>query len=136
MAKLMVDWQKFWREDGHLAAEGFGYREAGPHLMLMAFLQRVINGGGVIEREYGLGRKALDLLIRWKSDRHAIEVKIRRDSETESRALEQLAGYLDKLGLGEGWLVLFDLRESVSWQDKLFVREAEYAGKHIRIVGC
>ncbi|HMY22086.1 MAG TPA: AAA-like domain-containing protein, partial [Polyangium sp.] len=63
MGKLMTDWQKFWREDGHVAAEGFGYRESGPHLMLMAFLQRVINGGGEIRREYGLGRKALDLVV-------------------------------------------------------------------------
>src|SRR5947207_2978159 len=35
MVKLMREWQKFWRQDGHLAAEGFAYREAGPHLMLM-----------------------------------------------------------------------------------------------------
>lgn len=136
MGKLMTGWQEFWREDGHLAAEGFGYRESGPHLMLMAFLQRIINGGGQIKREYGLGRKALDLIIDWKNERHAIEVKIRRDTETEGRALEQLAGYLDRLGLGEGWLVMFDLRKEIAWQDKLFVREVEHAGKQIRIVGC
>jgi len=40
MHKLMLAWQEFWREDGHLAAEGFKYKESGPHLMLMAFLQR------------------------------------------------------------------------------------------------
>ena len=63
MPKLMASWQRFWRKDGHLAAEGFGYREAGPHLLLMAFLQRVVNGGGRIEREYGLGRGRLDLIV-------------------------------------------------------------------------
>jgi len=68
MPRLMAEWQVFWRKDGHLAAEGFHYRESGPHLMLMAFLQRVINGGGRIEREYGLGRGALDLLIEWKGE--------------------------------------------------------------------
>ncbi|HSN99424.1 MAG TPA: hypothetical protein VLS89_14105, partial [Candidatus Nanopelagicales bacterium] len=40
MEKLLVAFQTFWRKDGHLAAEGFQYRESGPHLMLMAFLQR------------------------------------------------------------------------------------------------
>jgi len=30
LPKLMAAWQAFWRKDGHLAAEGFGYREAGP----------------------------------------------------------------------------------------------------------
>lgn len=135
MAKLMVDWQKFWRQDGHLAAEGFGYRESGPHLMLMAFLQRVINGGGRIDREYGLGRGALDLLITWQHVRHAIEVKLRRDTETEEEALDQLAGYLDRMGLDEGWLVLFDLRQGPTWKERTYQREVEHAGKKIWIVG-
>jgi hypothetical protein len=134
--KLMTAWQAFWREDGHLAAEGFGYREAGPHLMLMAFLQRIVNGGGRVEREYGLGRGALDLMIFWQGERHAIEVKIRRDTETEAKALDQVARYLDRAGLGEGWLLIFDLRKEVPWADKLFVRDVAHAAKKIRLVGC
>jgi hypothetical protein len=136
MPKLIADWQEFWRDDGHLAAEAFSYREAGPHLMLMAFLQRIINGGGQIEREYGLGRKALDLVVFWKEERHIIEVKVRRDTETEARALGQLADYLDRAGLDEGWLVLFDLRKGPTWQERLFLREATRDGKHIHVVGC
>jgi hypothetical protein len=136
MGKLMAAWQVFWREDGHLAAEGFAYREAGPHLMVMAFLQRIINGGGQIVREYGLGRGALDLVVEWKGQRHAIEVKLRRDTTTEERALDQVARYLDHAELGEGWLLMFDLRKEVSWADKLFVREVVHAGKQIRVVGC
>ena len=136
MPKLMAAWQAFWREDGHLAAEGFGYREAGPHLMLMAFLQRIVNGGGRVEREYGLGRGVLDLMVFWHGERHAIELKIRRDTETEAKALDQVARYVDHAGLGQGWLLLFDLRKEVLWADKLFVREVEHEGKQIRIVGC
>ena len=34
-------------------------------LLLQAFLQRVVNSGGRIEREYGLGRGRTDLLIVW-----------------------------------------------------------------------
>jgi hypothetical protein len=135
MGKLMEDWQEFWREDGHLAADGFLYREAGPHLMLMAFLQRIVNGGGRIEREYGLGRGSLDLLVFWKNDRHLIELKIRRGPKTEGIALKQMVRYLDQAGLGEGWLVLFDLRK-IRWDKKIFIREVEHAGKTIRIVGC
>ncbi len=130
----MTDWQKFWRQDGHLAAEGFGYRESGPHLMLMAFLQRIINGGGRIEREYGLGRGAMDLLIEWQNERHAIEIKLRRGKRTEAEALEQVGEYLEHIGLSEGWLVLFDLRK-IRWEKKLYQRDVEYQGKRIRIVG-
>lgn len=136
MAQLMASFQVFWRKDGHLAAEGFGYREAGPHLMLMAFLQRVLNGGGRLEREYGLGRGALDLMIFWKAERYAVEVKLRRDTETEEEALAQIAHYLDQAGLDEGWLVMFDLRKERSWSEKIFVRDAAHAGKRIHVVGC
>lgn len=136
MPALMKSWQKFWRQDGHLAAAGFSYQESGPHLMLMAFLQRIINGGGRIEREYGLGRGALDLLIDWKGTRHAIEVKLRRDTQTEADALEQVSRYLDSLGLSEGWLVMFDLRSTAPWAERLTNREVEWEGKRIRIVGC
>ena len=136
MDKLFREWQSFWAADGHLAAEGFQYREAGAHLTLMAFLQRIVNGGGRISREYGLGRGALDLLIDWKGRRYAIELKLRRDARTEPRALEQLARYLDGLGLSEGWLVLFDLRRDLSWEEKLTMRDVTHEGKTIHIVGC
>ncbi|MCX4247410.1 AAA family ATPase [Paraliomyxa miuraensis] len=136
MPKLMADWQVFWRKDGHLAAEGFRYREAGPHLMLMAFLQRVVNGGGRIEREYGLGRGALDLVIEWRGRRYAIEVKLRRDTETEEEALDQIARYLDHAGLEEGWLVMFDLRSTASWAERLTTRAVEHRGKRVLVVGC
>jgi hypothetical protein len=136
LPKLFAAFQGFWREDGHLAAEGFGYREAGPHLMLMAFLQRILNGGGRIDREYGLGRGALDLLIEWHGKRHAIEMKVRRHERAEQQGIEQLARYLDGLGLNEGWLVLFDLRKEVTWEQKLTTRTVEHKGRLVHVVGC
>jgi hypothetical protein len=134
--KLMAAWQSFWRKDGHLAAEGFDYRESGPHLMLMAFLQRVVNGGGRIEREYALGKGALDLLVTWRTQRIALELKLRRDTETEAEALDQLERYLDKLGLDEGWLVLFDRRASTPWDDRLFSRTVARGARQLHVVGC
>jgi hypothetical protein len=136
MPLLMSAWQTFWRKDGHRAAEGFHYRESGPHLMLMAFLQRVVNGGGQLQREYALGRGALDLVVGWKDEHHAVEVKLRRDTETEADGIEQLAGYLDSLGLTEGWLVLFDLRSPRPWAERLWNRDVEHAGKLLHLVGC
>ena len=104
--------------------------------MLMAFLQRILNGGGRIEREYGLGRGALDLLIEWNAKRHAIEIKVRRHERTAQQGIEQLARYLDGLGLNEGWLVLFDLRKDIPWEQKLTTRTVEHEGRLVHIVGC
>jgi hypothetical protein len=136
LPKLMAAWQEFWREDGHLAAEGFRYKEAGPHLMLMAFLQRILNGGGRLDREYALGKGALDLLITWQGERHLIEVKVRRDERSEKKAVDQVERYLEEAGMKEGWVVLFDLRNQVSWKRKLFQRAWKRKERVIRVVGC
>jgi type II secretory pathway predicted ATPase ExeA len=140
MEKLLRAWQEYWREHGHLAAAGFKYREAGPHLVLMAFLQRVINGGGKIDREYGLGRGALDLMLTWSGgggvERHAIELKLRRDTRTESRGIEQLGRYLDSAGLSVGWLVLFDQRKGRSWKQRLYLKKRKRGAHTIWVVGC
>jgi hypothetical protein len=44
-------------------SESGGLDEVAPHLVLMAFLHRVVNGG-TIEREYAIGRGRMDLCLR------------------------------------------------------------------------
>jgi len=134
--KLLAAWQEFWREDGHVAAAGFTYKESGPHLMLMAFLQRIVNGGGRIDREYALGKDAVDLLVTWKTQRIALELKVRHRPTTEAKGLVQLAGYLDTLGLDEGWLVLFDQRADVPWEERVFTRTEAVGPRRIHVIGC
>ncbi|MBM3734557.1 MAG: ATP-binding protein, partial [Acidobacteria bacterium] len=87
MGKLLENFQQFFRENSEHWEGRFDYQESGPQLLLQAFLQRIINGGGYIEREYGLGRMRTDLLIRWKhaagEQRAVIEVKVSRGVTTE-----------------------------------------------------
>ena len=63
--RLLAAFQTFFREHSEHWVERFQYKEAGPQLLLQAFLQRIVNSGGRIEREYGLGRMRVDLLIVW-----------------------------------------------------------------------
>lgn len=102
----------FWRQHGEPLLASAPYHEIAPHLVLMAFLHRVVNGGGSIEREYAIGRGRMDLCLRHGPDTLAIEIKVWRDREPDPLAegLAQLDGYLEGLGLGTGWLVLFDRR--------------------------
>ena len=62
---LLAAFQTFFREHSEHWSKRFQYQEAWPQLLLQAFLQRVVNSGGRIEREYGLGRGRTDLLIVW-----------------------------------------------------------------------
>ena len=102
----------FWRQHGEPLLATTPYHEIAPHLVLMAFLHRVVNGGGSIEREYAIGRGRMDLCVRLGQDTLAIEIKVWRDGGPDPLAegLPQLDGYLQGLGQDTGWLVLFDRR--------------------------
>ena len=63
--RLLREFAAFWQEHGEVLAAGLPYHEVAPQLVLMAYLQRVVNGGGMIDREYGVGRGRIDLLVRW-----------------------------------------------------------------------
>ena len=131
---LMESFQAFFREHSQHWRQRFLYQEAWPQLLLQAFLQRVVNGGGRVEREYGLGRGRTDLLIVWperdRTARHVIECKVLRRSAaaTVAEGLQQTAGYMDKSAADSGHLVVFDRDEDKRWSDKIFHR-VEHAGR-------
>ena len=138
--KLLEAFQEFFRENSEHWLKLFQYQEAGPQLLLQAFLQRVLNGGGRIEREYGLGRQRVDLFIRWPrpggQQRFVIECKILRGSldNTLKEGLPQTAGYMDRCAAAAGHLVLFD-RSTKPWSEKVFRRTEEFDGKRIEVWG-
>ncbi len=141
MKKLLAAFQDFFREHSEHWVEHFDYKEAGPQLLLQAFLQRIVNSAGRIDREYGLGRKRTDLLVFWQHQKGVqkvvIELKILRKSlETTIReGLTQTADYLDRCGADEGHLVIFDRRPKRKWAEKIFKEEKEYMGKAIVVWG-
>ena len=139
--KLLVAFQQFFREHSEHWVERFDYKEAGPQLLLQAFLQRIINSGGRIEREYGLGRKRTDLLVIWSYNdavqKVVIELKLLYSTleQTLVEGLAQTWGYMDRCGVSEGHLVIFDRTEGRSWAEKIFRREEEYKGQMIHVWG-
>ncbi len=68
--------------------------------------------------------------------RYPIELKIRYDTKTMDEGQTQLAGYMERLGCDEGWLIVFDKRTSVAWEEKLFWHTATINGKTVYTVGC
>ena len=135
--KLMLgDFQQFWRENSEIWEERFQYKEAAPHLVMQAFLQRVINAGGRISRELAEGTGRLDLCVHYKGRRYPIELKLRRSDKTYEEGIDQLAAYMDKMDCSEGRLVVFDRRKTISWKEKIFWKTHEKQDKTIHIAGC
>ena len=101
---------------------------------MMAFLQRVVNGGGRITREMALGYGRLDLCIEFGRFRYAVELKMKKRFSPK-KSYAQLAGYFDRLGLQEGWMPIFDEDKTKPWDEKLFLRDEVVNGKAIHVVG-
>jgi hypothetical protein len=143
--KMMRAFAKFWRENGEILATRMPYPEAGPQLVLMAFMQRIVNGGGYIDREYGIGRKRMDLLVRYpytKEDgtraeqRRAVEIKVWRKGEKNplKTGLAQMDEYLASLGMSRGTLVIFDARGRLARQKVRLEDVVTKKGRKVRVM--
>jgi hypothetical protein len=158
MDKLMKAFQEFFQEHSAHWLERFQYKEAGPQLLLQAFLQRIINSGGRIEREYGLGRQRVDLLVLWPLETEeaavqagraawtrwqgpvqkvVVELKVLHKSleQTIAKGLDQTRTYMDTCGTTDGHLVIFNRDPDISWEDKIFHRTEICRGIPVQIWG-
>jgi len=158
MDKLMKAFQEFFQEHSAHWLERFQYKEAGPQLLLQAFLQRIINSGGRIEREYGLGRQRVDLLVLWPLETEeaavqagraawtrwqgpvqkvVVELKVLHKSleQTIAKGLDQTRTYMDTCGTTDGHLVIFNRDPDIPWEDKIFHRTEICRGIPVQIWG-
>jgi hypothetical protein len=120
---LFEGFADFWKQHGELLTPKMQYSEAAAQLVLVGFLHKIVNGGGQVEREVGIGRKRIDMLVQWpyvdeqgkkQKQRLAVEIKVWRDRDKRGdplpQGLKQIDEYMARLGLEEGTLVIFDCR--------------------------
>ena len=143
MDKLLAAFQDFFRQHPEHWIQRAQYREAGPQLVLQAFLHRVVNATGRIEREYALGSRRVDLLVVWpdgrgRESRSVVECKLLRSgrARTIEKGLEQTAAYMDTSGADDGHPVVFDMREGRSWEERVFREDRAWEGKRITVWGA
>ncbi len=123
---LMAEFQDFWAQHADIWEARADYTEAFPHLLLMAFLQRVVNGGGQIEREYAAGRGRVDLAVKFGGKWSIIEIKLvsrQGRGKVLEKGLVQIDRYRDRIDpSAPAYLVIFDRTESgklKSWEERL-----------------
>ena len=147
VAKLLADFQAYFRRHSEAWGAGAVYREASAQL-LHAFLDKVVHGGGRIEREYAMGRGRTDLLLLWPRwgrwgrgavSRHMVECKAVRPGRglepTIREGLRQTAWYPDRCGAVSGRLVIVDQRPGRSWKERIFRREERSGDVPITVWG-
>ncbi len=112
---LLDSFLAFWRQHGQPLLKSAPYHEIAPQLVMMAYLHRVVNSAGRIEREYAIGSRRIDLCLHHGGVQMAMELKVWRDHESDPKqqGLNQLDRYLSGLDLATGWLVIFDQRSGL-----------------------
>ncbi len=136
--RLLAAFLAFWRQHGQPLLGSAPYHEIAPHLVLMAFLHRVVNGDGTLEREYAIGSGRMDLCLRYSAVTLGMELKVWRDGEPDplQAGLAQLDGYLAGLGLEMGWLIIFDRRagQPPIAERTVSVEQTSPQGRRIQVV--
>ena len=131
LPRLLAAFQQFYREHSEHWLSGMQYKEAGPQLLLQAYLQRIVNGGGRIEREYGLGRGRTDLYVTWPAcaeprQREVIEIKVKRAKDSLdsliAQGTEQTLEYMQRCKATQAHLMVFDTDADKSWDEKIYQR--------------
>jgi hypothetical protein len=138
---LIRDFQSYWRENSEIwnkryETDLYQYNEAAPHLVMHAFLRRVMNGNGHVVSEMALGTKRADLCVIHKEQKYPVELKLLQSMRSLDHSQKQLLTYMDKVGSNVGWLVIFDRDSEKSWDEKIYMRKETVDGKGITVVGC
>ncbi len=141
MDRLFESFQEFLRGHSEHWLKRFDCQEAWPQLLLQAFLQRIVNADGRIEKEFGSGQKRIDLLIVWQTgkvhQKFVVECKRQRNGldGVVADGLAQTRDYMDRCGTDEGHLLIFDQSENRSWAEKVFRRGELDGGKPVTVWG-
>jgi hypothetical protein len=137
MTGLLKAFQQFWTLNSEKYLAGMDVKELGPHLLLSAFLQLVVGGGGQVINHFANGWGYADIFILYAGRRYVIELKIKENQRSHAKSIEQLQGYMNNLFDKEAWLVVFDSESTKTWPEKItWETETLTTGHVIHIVGC
>jgi hypothetical protein len=129
LPKALLKFQELLKAEYHTKDRDFLEREG--RLVFLAFLKPILNGYGYAFKEPQISEeKRLDLLITYYQHRYLIELKIWRGQQAHENGLDQLVDYMDRVGLVEGALLVFDHKEKNRWKHE----EIEWKGKRIFVV--
>jgi hypothetical protein len=95
----------------------------------------VVNAGGRIEREMAAGNGRCDLWLEYAGEQFVIELKLYRKPKTRDEGLQQLTRYLGKLGLSQGYLIIFETRTGIPWEQRISREVVEVDGKTVILMG-
>lgn len=115
MEAVLLKFQAFMKDQDSRKDDDFLERNG--RLVFMAFLRPIINGSGFDFKEPHISEeRRLDLVITYLQYKYIVELKVWRGPEAHTDGLAQLADYLDRQTLNEGYLLIFDHSKKKTWK--------------------
>ncbi len=133
MAKVLQSFQQYMRQEH--SAKDRQFLERHGRLVFLAFLKPILNSKGHTFKEPQISEeRRLDVAVTFQQHKYIVELKIWRGPKAHEEGLKQLADYLDRQGLEEGYLVIFDPRrpaETIQESSRWAHQWIEIEGKRV-----
>lgn len=112
---ILLKFQAFMREQD--SSKDRDFLERNGRLVFLAFIKPIINGAGFDFKEPQISEeRRLDVVMTYWQHKYVAELKIWRGPAAHAAGLAQLADYLERQGLNEGYLIVFDHAKKKTWQ--------------------
>jgi hypothetical protein len=129
MPALLLKFQEFMK--GQYSRKDRDFLERHARLLFLAFLKPILNGSGHDFKEPQISEeRRLDVTITFFQHKYIVELKIWRGEVAHQTGLQQLAEYLEREQINEGYLIVFDHQGIKSWGNEQY----EMGGKQIMAV--
>ena len=117
LERVLLKFQEF-RKEQH-SEKDLQFIERHGRLLFLSFLKPIINGHGFDFREVEISEeRRLDITVTFYNQKYIIELKIWRGEESHDRGLSQLADYLERTGLSEGYLLIFQNKKAKEFKQQ------------------
>jgi hypothetical protein len=136
LVRLRESFLDFWAQHGRTLDPLVAKYELVSHIVMTAWLDRVVNGGGRVDREVAVARGKVDVLVRHRDLRLPIEIKVHLDDRADPvpEGLRQLDRYCEALRVDTGWLVVFDQRTGATHALKEHREVVTAGGRKVLVV--
>jgi len=110
--RVLDKFQAFMKAKGAAVSKHRDFHEATGQLLLLSYLDLLVNGKGWTFKEPQSGEGRIDVVCCYGRQKEVVELKLWYGERRYAAGLSQLAKYLDREGLDHGYLFVFDRREN------------------------
>jgi hypothetical protein len=109
--RVLDKFQAFMKAKGAQIVRSGEFKEATGQLLLLSYLDLLVNGKGWTFKEVQSGEGRIDVVCCYKNQKEIVELKLWYGEQRYDQGLNQLVRYLESESLDHVYLVVFDRRE-------------------------